>query len=120
MNTSKLKNSRTRELRIQNSKFKIIFCLLSFPLCLLAGCGAQSSQSSPDLVRRAQIVGNENIQLKKTLAEKDARIADLNKQLDAAKAENDRIQEQHGESYTKLLQILTDCQTKLEKYEQQN
>lgn len=124
MNTSKLKNSGTRELRIKNSKFKIIFCLLSFALCLVAGCGNQSATTSPDVMRRAKLLGNENIQLKKTLAEKDAQIAErenqivkLKQRLEQVEQEKAAISKQQDEVYANLMKLWSDCQQKLLKYE---
>jgi hypothetical protein len=79
-------------------------------------CGCQESNSS-DQIRRAQIIANQNITLTKQVKEKDAQIADLNEQLQKAKEQNEAIQAQHGEIYLKLMQTLSECQTKLEKYE---
>ena len=83
--------------------------------CLfLVGC--QESNSS-DQIRRAQLVGNQNIVLTKQVKEKDAQIADLTAQLQKAKEQNETLQAQHGEIYLKLMQTLSECQTKLDKYE---
>ena len=98
---------------------KSAFLLLVLAVAL-AGCQTRSADASSGEMRRARLVGNENISLKKTIAEKDSRIADLQKQLEEAQAENDRITNQHGETYKGLMEIIVDCQTKLDKYEQQN
>ncbi len=79
-------------------------------------CGCQESNSS-DQIRRAQIIANQNITLTKQVKEKDAQIAELNEQLQKAKEENEGLQSQHNEIYAKLMGLLAECQTKLEKYE---
>ncbi len=79
-------------------------------------CGCQESTSS-DQIRRAQIIANQNITLTKQVKEKDAQIADLNEQLQKAKEENEELRAQHGDIYVKLMQMLSECQTKLDKYE---
>lgn len=84
-------------------------------VCLLLG-GCQESNSS-DQFRRAQLVGNQNIALTKQVKEKDAQIADLTAQLQKANEKNEELQVQHGDIYVKLMQMLSECQTKLDKYE---
>jgi len=110
------------QLTTDNGQLKtLILCSVLCLLTSVVGCQkpAQGNSGDADALRRAQLVGNENIQLKKTIADKDAQIADLQKQLEAAHAENDRIAEQHAEIYKGLMQNLLDCSTKLEKYEQE-
>ena len=84
-------------------------------VCLLLG-GCQESNST-DQIRRAQLVGNQNIALTKQIKEKDAQIADLTAQLQKAKEQNEELQAQHGDIYVKLMQMLSECQAKLDKYE---
>ncbi len=133
----------------------------------LLGCG--KPQNDSDMVRRAQIVGNENLQLKREIVDKDKQIAELTakseqskaeltQQLEQLKADNESLKKQYAdaqqmfdktvaeyqasmttcqeqldakptpcpeveEKYAKLhgdlLNLLSECATKLEKYETQ-
>jgi len=80
--------------------------------------GCSKPQNDSDMVRRAQLVGNENLQLKKDIADKDKQISELTKQVEKAQAENAAIEEQHADIYKKLMDIILECNSKLEKYEQ--
>lgn len=121
---------------------------------LMVGC---SENTSSDQVRRAQLVGHENIQLKKQIDDQSAQIAQINERLEKTKLENERLQkqsvkleQQHEKTISQLqsdLQVciqakdgapiscpevekhylelvseiskeLTECQGKLEKYQQ--
>jgi flagellar biosynthesis/type III secretory pathway chaperone len=94
-----------------------VLSLVVLAVVCLFSIGCNGSMSS-DQVRMAQLVGNENLQLKKDIANKDKQIADLTKQVEQTKQENDAIMEQHGDIYKKLMEIIQECQGKLEKYEQ--
>ena len=102
-------------------KRSVAVFFLVIAVYVLSGCQgpASSDAGSGDLVRRAQVVGHENIQLKKVIADKDREIADLNRQLEAAQAENERILKQNSEIHDGLLRQLLECTTKLLKYEPQ-
>lgn len=109
---------------MKNLELRITFCLLPFALCLFSGCRQPNPQDaaagSSDMIRRAQMVGQENIQLKKQIETLEQRIADLEKQVEAEQTENARIMAQHSDIYTGLMRNLLDCSTKLEQYEQEN
>jgi flagellar biosynthesis/type III secretory pathway chaperone len=98
-------------------KINSVLTLFVLAAVCLFSIGCNESMSS-DQLRMAQLVGNENLQLKKDLATKDQQIADLKKQIEQAQQENDKIMEQHGNIYKKLMEIIQECQGKLEKYEQ--
>ena len=98
----------------------VLLCCLVCGLWCILGCQKGGGAAAGGDVRRAQIVGNENIQLKKTIAEKDSEIAGLNQQLEAAEAENERIAQQHADIYEGLMRHLLECSTKLEIYEKEN
>lgn len=84
----------------------------------LAAAGATAGGGADGaLIQRAQVVAAENLELKKIIAQKDAEIADLKRQLDAAQQENQRIMEQHAEIYGGLMRHLLECGQKLEAYE---
>ncbi len=92
----------------------ITLSLAALGLVTLASACQPSSDS---MVRRAQLVGNENLKLKKEIQQKDAEIAELKKEIERLKAEYAKFQEDTGQSSIKLLQLLTDCQAKLAHYE---
>jgi uncharacterized protein YlxW (UPF0749 family) len=105
----------TSKLKTHNSK--LLLCLLSFALCLVAGCGNQSATTSPDVMRRAKLLGNENIQLKREIAERDAKINELNQQISTLQAEMEANKQRQGETILKLMGIAAECQQKLKFYE---
>jgi chromosome segregation ATPase len=64
---------------------------LFYLVVLAAGClvfNGCNEELSSDQIRMAQLVGNENLELKKQLKDKDGRIAELTKQLEQAKEES--------------------------------
>ncbi len=100
---------------MKNRKFLSLWVLVFVGSFLfILGCGKQSESGQ---IRRAQLVGNENLQLKKDIADKDKQIADLKKEIEKAQQENAAIEEQHADLYKGLLDLLSECTTKLEKYE---
>lgn len=111
-----------------HSKFKIIFLSsLLYLLTSLSGCSepAQSAApgaGSPDMIRRAQMVGQENIQLKKQVetlekqaADRDKRISDLTGQLAQSQKEAADWQTRYRELERNMNVALLDCQTALER-----
>lgn len=95
--------------------------LLAFGVFVTAGCqeaerGADAG--SGDMIRRAQLTGQENIQLKRTLAEKDREIDELKRSLAAEQARYANFTEQQSELTRDLMQKILECQTKLNAYEQ--
>ncbi len=83
----------------------------------LAFWACSCQPSSDQMVRRAQLVGNENLKLKKELQQKDAEIANLKKEIDRLNAEHAKYEEDTGTTSTQLLRLLAECQAKLAKYE---
>ena len=94
--------------------------LMSLIACIavpmLTGC--QESDSS--MVQRARLVGNENLKLKKEIEEKDARITQLQKQIEDLKAENAKAMEESGNANFKLVQMFADSEKANEKLTQEN
>lgn len=91
---------------------------LLIALIFLAGCRESDSQ----LVRRAQLVGNENIQLKKQLEAKDKEIQALEQKMATMQQDYEKQIQGSGESNFKLLEIvsqttkeLEDCKAELER-----
>jgi hypothetical protein len=97
-------------------KIKGVLCIAVLTAASLFSTGCQNMSS--DQIRMAQLVGNENLQLKKDLAKKDLEIADLHKQIEKLQQESAAEAEQHGDIYKKLMEMIQECQGKLEKYEQ--
>jgi len=77
---------------------------------LLAGC--QESDASD--IRRARVIGNENLQLKQDLEEKDERIAELTAQIEALELEKAKVIEQSGETSIKTLRMLMESEKRAE------
>ncbi|MBN2511947.1 MAG: hypothetical protein JXB18_03310 [Sedimentisphaerales bacterium] len=94
---------------------QIVTVALSALGLITLACSCQPS--SDQMVRRAQLVGNENLKLKKEIQHKDAKIAELEKEIEQLKAEYAKFQDDSGQSSIKILQLLSDCQAKLAKYE---
>lgn len=73
---------------------------------ILAGC----QKSDAGQIRKARVVANENIQLKKQLAEKEARIQDLKKQIEEIEAEKAKADEEFGSTTIKTLQMVAETE----------
>lgn len=73
---------------------------------LLAGC--QKSDASQ--IRKARLIANENLKLKKQLAEKDAQIQDLKKQIEQIEAEKAKADEEFGSTTIKTLQMVAETE----------
>ncbi|GEM_PF-1424779 len=125
--TQEPKNPRTQELKIRNSKLSTF--LLSSVFCILlslSGCSQPTApdaetSGSPDMIRRAQLVGQENIQLKKQVealekqaADRDKRIADLTGQLSQSKKQAADWQTRYGQLDRNMNAALLECQTALQ------
>ncbi|OQY04035.1 MAG: hypothetical protein B6I25_07465 [Planctomycetales bacterium 4572_13] len=77
---------------------------------LLAGC--QESDASD--IRRARVIGNENLQLKQDLEEKDQQIDKLTAQIEMLEAKNAEVIEQSGETSIKTLRMLLESEKRAE------
>jgi outer membrane murein-binding lipoprotein Lpp len=73
---------------------------------LLAGC----QKSETGQIRKARLVANENLQLKKQLAEKDTQIQDLKKQIEEIEVEKAKADEKFGSTTIKTLQMLAETE----------
>ena len=95
-------------------KRQITLFLLAAVFCLLsAGCQESTSKSTSD--RRAQLVGNENIQLKKQLQAKDQEIQRLKNQIQTMEQQAQQDSVTQGETYSKLLEIVADLNRQIEE-----
>lgn len=100
--------------------YRVVISLgLLFSLILLAsGCGDPESDAA--LIRRARLVANENIALKKQLEEKDKHIAQLEKQIEQLKQEKQHISEQTDETTFRLLQMTAEAEQRADTLRQEN
>jgi len=89
---------------------RMTFVLLTaaFGTLLLAGC--QKSDASQ--IRKARVVANENLQLKKQLTEKEIQIQDLKKQIEEIEAEKVKADEQFGSTTIKTLQMMAEVENR--------
>ena len=85
----------------------IVLAIAVLGVSTLSGC--QESESNQ--IRRARLVANENMKLKKQLAEKDRQIEELNKQIEKIEAERAKDHDEFGEATIKTLQMVADSET---------
>jgi len=88
----------------------IILFLSVLSILLLTGC--QESESSQ--IRRARVIGNENLQLKQELEGKDQQIEELTAQIEALEVEKAKVIEQSGETSIKTLRMLLESEKRAE------
>ena len=91
-------------------QFTVIIVISVLGILLLAGC----QESDASQIRRARVIGNENLQLKQDLAEKDEQIAELKKQIEALEVEKAKVIEQSGETSIKTLRMLLESEKRAE------
>jgi predicted metal-binding transcription factor (methanogenesis marker protein 9) len=87
-------------------RMAIVLLTAAFGTLLWAGC--QKSDASQ--IRKARVVANENLQLKKQLAEKDTPIQDLKKQIKEIEAEKAKADEEFGSTTIKTLQMVSETE----------
>ena len=76
---------------------------------LLGGCGG-SAGSEPAQIRRARMVGNENLKLKKQIADKDQQIKEWEKKLTDSEIEKAKAVEEADNANFKLLQLFAESE----------
>lgn len=77
---------------------------------VLGGC--QESGRKTD--RRAQLVGQENLQLKKQLQAKDREIERLQKEIESLGEQAQKNEELQGQTYRKLMEMIAEITAQLE------
>ena len=82
-------------------------------IAILWGTGCQESDATQ--IRRARLVANENLQLKKQLKEKDDQIENLKKEIEKIESEMAQKEEQSGETSLKTLQMLVESEKRAEE-----
>lgn len=81
-------------------------------LAAVWGAGCQESGSRVD--RRAQLVGQENLQLKKQIQDKDREIERLKQEIQSLQEKAQKDEDLHGQTYTKMMDIIADITAQLE------
>ena len=84
----------------------IVILIAALSILLLTGC----QKSNASQVRRARLVVDENLQLKKQLEEKNQLIEDLGKQIEEKEAEMAKAEENFGTTTIQTLQMVADTE----------
>jgi septal ring factor EnvC (AmiA/AmiB activator) len=87
-------------------------------ICLFLFNGCQESES--EIVKKAKLVGNENIQLKKQLTEKDKEIMSLKDEITQLESDIAKMNQEFGESTLKILQMVADSKKSNETLVKEN
>jgi len=91
-------------------QFAIVIVVSVLSVLLLTGC----QESDAHQIRKARVIGNENLQLKKQLEEKDQQIEELTAQIEALEVEKAKVIEQSGETSIKTLRMLLESEKRAE------
>ncbi len=91
-------------------QFAIVIVVSVLSVLLLTGC----QESDAHQIRKARVIGNENLQLKKQLEEKDQQIEELTTQIEALEVEKAKVIEQSGETSIKTLRMLLESEKRAE------
>jgi hypothetical protein len=88
-----------------------VIILLSVSLAIvLVGC--QESESAQ--IRKARVIGNENIQLKKELEEKNQQIEDLEKKIEEIETKSAEDIQKAGDTSIKAMRLLLESEKRNE------
>ena len=88
----------------------IVLFISVLSVLLLTGC----QESDASQIRKARVIGNENLQLKKQLEEKDQQIKELTAQIETLEVEKAKVIEQSGETSIKTLRMLLESEKRAE------
>ena len=89
-------------------QFAIVLLVSVLAVVLLSGC----QESDARQIRRARVIGNENLQLKQDLKEKDQQIEELKKQIEEIEADRAKENEKFGNMTIKTLQMLSETENR--------
>lgn len=95
---------------------KLVLLTTLFGTLCLTGCG----KSDANQIRKARLIANENLQLKKQLAEKDAQILDLEKRIEKTEAEKAKADEEFGTTTIKTLEMVAEIEKQRQALEEEN
>ena len=91
-------------------QFTIVIVFSILGILLLTGC----QESDASQIRRARVIGTENLQLKQDLKEKDQQIEKLTAQIETLEVEKAKVIEQSGETSIKTLRMLLESEKRAE------
>ena len=91
-------------------QFTIVIVVSVLGILLLAGC----QESDASQIRKARLVGTENLQLKQELEKKNQQIEELTAQIEALEVEKAKVIEQSGETSIKTLRMLLESEKRAE------
>ena len=91
-------------------QFTIVIVFSILGILLLTGC----QESDASQIRRARVIGTENLQLKQDLKEKDQQIEKLTAQIEALEVEKAKVIEQSGETSIKTMRMLLESEKRAE------
>jgi predicted nucleic acid-binding Zn-ribbon protein len=93
-----------------------IVAVMVLSVFLLSSC--QKSES--EIVKEAKLVGNENIQLKKQLTEKDNEIKSLKDEIAQMESDISKMNEEFGQSTVRTLEMIVQFQKRNEALMEEN
>jgi predicted amino acid-binding ACT domain protein len=103
---------------MKNITISLLILALSLGILIsISGCGPNKDTS---VVRKAKLVGDENIRLKKQLDLKDKEIGKLNETIAEKDAEITRVKQQSGDSSLKIMQHLVQGETAVKQLTAEN
>ena len=91
-------------------QFTIVIVVSVLGVLLLTGC--QESESNQ--IRKARLVGAENLQLKQDIEEKNQQIEELTAQIETLEVEKAKVIEKSGETSIKTLRMLLESEKRAE------
>jgi hypothetical protein len=92
---------------------RYIFITRVIALCIPVLIGCQKADSTD--IRRARLVANENLQLKKDLQEKDQQIESLKQEIERIESESAEKVERAGETSIKSMRLLLESEQRAEE-----
>lgn len=92
-------------------QYALVLSILASCLFPLIGC--QEADSTQ--IRRARLIANENLQLKKDLKEKDQQIMELKQEIEKIETESAEKIEKAGETSIKSMRLLLESEKRAEE-----
>jgi hypothetical protein len=100
---------------------RIMIALMAACIVLVSLTGCQESEGSDTaLIQRARLVGNENLQLKKQLEEKDQLIAQLKENIEQLEIDKAEAARKAGDANFRIMQIVAETEKRNEALTQEN
>ena len=100
---------------------RIMIALMAACIVLVSLTGCQESEGSDTaLIQRARLVGNENLQLKKQLEEKDQLIAQLKENIEQLEIDKAEAARKAGDANFRIMQIVAETEKRNDALRQEN